>query len=264
MKSLSKLMPEKFIKESATTTVASYSQDRYKERPTVLHEIYEVDLHASEPSISRLAQEAQTLFGAGTETTGNTLSVTTFHLLADASKAERLKKELLGLSEDLSLPLSQDDLQKLPYLSAVVSEGLRISSSATGLLPRVNPNAAIAYQSYLIPAGTAVSTSIPDVHFDESIFTNAHQFKPERWLDDGGKALEKYLVPFGKGPRSCVGMALALAELYMVIGNVFRAFDMQLVDTTEEDMTMAHDFFSPFGPANSKGLRVAILEPRAV
>ncbi len=257
-------MPEKFLKESATATVASYSEDRYEERRTVLHEIYEADLHASEHSISRLAQEAQALFGAGTETTGNTLSVTTFYLLADPSKVERLKKELLGLSEDLSLLFTQDDLQKLPYLGAVVSEGLRMSPGASGRLPRVNPNAAMAYQSYILPAGTAISTSIPDVHFDEHIFPNAHQFKPERWLDGGGKALEKYLVPFGKGPRSCVGMTLALAELYMVIGNVFRAFDMQLVDTTEEDMTMAHDFFSPFGPVDSKGLRVAIVQPRAM
>lgn len=254
----------KFLKDSATSTVASYSHDRYKERRTILHEIYEADRHASEHSIPRLAQEAQVLFGAGAETTGHTLSVTTFQLLADPPKAERLRKELLGIGDDLSLLLFYDDLQRLPYLSAVISEGLRMSSSATGRLPRVNPNAAMAYQSYVIPAGTAVSTSIRDVHFDEAIFPDARRFKPERWLGDGGKALEKYLVPFGKGPRSCVGMTLALTELYMVIGNAFRAFDMQLVDTKEEDMTTAHDFFSPFGPADSKGLQVAMLKPQGI
>ena len=115
------------------------------------------------------------------------------------------------------------------------------------------------YKSYIIPAGTAVSMSIGDVLYDELVFPDAHHFKPERWLGDEKRALEKYLVPFGKGQRSCVGMNLALAELYLVIGNLFRRFEMELSETKEEDMAMAHDFFSPFGPADSKGLRVVVL-----
>ena len=185
--------------------------------------------------------------------------MTTFYLTSDRRKAQTLKKELLGAGGNLNASMKFQDLQKLPYLTAVISEGLRISSSVSGRLPRVNPTAAMEYKSYIIPAGTAVSMSTRDVHFDERIFPDAHQFKPERWLGDGKRALEKYLVPFSKGPRSCVGMNLALAELYSVIGNIFRRFEMELVDTKEEDLIMAHDFFSSFGPAESKGLRVAVL-----
>lgn len=224
----------------------------------VLHEVYHSDLLRSEQSVSRLTQEAQTLVGAGTETTGNTLSMTTFYLLSDWRKAQTLKKELRDFGGNGDDSMSFQDLQKLPYLAAVISEGLRISSSVSGRLPRVNPTRAMVYKSYIIPAGTAVSMSIRDIHFDESIFPDANQFKPERWLGDEKYALEKYLVPFSKGPRGCVGINLALAELHLVIGNLFRRFDMELVDTKEEDMTLAHDFFSSFGPADSKGLRVAV------
>ena len=225
----------------------------------MLHEIYNSDPVPSAQSIARLTQEALTMIAAGTETTGNTLSMTTFYLLANPSERRRLKEELLSLEGDPSELLAYQKLQKLSYLGAVISEGLRISSSVAGRLPRVNPTASIDYKQYTLPTGTAISMSIRDSHFDESIFPDAHLFRPERWLGDDKRALEKYLVPFSKGPRNCAGMNLALAELYGVIGNLFRKFDMELDGTKEEDIAMSHDFFTSFGPADSKGLRVMIL-----
>ena len=225
----------------------------------MLYEIYNSNPVPSAQSVSRLTQEAQTIIGAGTETTGNTLSMITFYLLANPTEGRRLKKELLSLERDPSEPLAYRELQRLPYLGAVISEGLRISSSVAGRLPRVHPAASINYKSYTMPAGTAISMSLRDTHYDESIFPDAHLFKPERWLGEDKRALEKYLIPFSKGPRNCVGMNLALAELYTAIGNLFRRFDMELAGTKEEDMSMAHEFFAPFGPADSKGLRVTIL-----
>lgn len=227
--------------------------------PTVLHEIYNSDLLRSEQSVSRLTQEAQKLVGAGTETTGNTLSMTTSYFLSDRRKAQTLKKDLRDFGGNTNEMMRLQDLQKLPYLTAAISEGLRISSSVSGRLPRVNPTTAMDYQSYIIPAGTPVSMSIRDVQFDDSIFPDANLFKPERWLGGEKRALERYLIPFSKGQRSCVGINLALAELCLVMLNLFRKFDTELVDTTGEDLTMAHDFFGQFGPANSKGLRVAVL-----
>ena len=247
------------MKDSAATIAASQGQSKEIHGSTILHEVYKSDLQRSEQSVIRIFQEAQTLVGAGTETIGKTLSVTTFHLLADKRKVQTLKRELRTFGCNGNQSMKFQDLQKLPYLSAVISEGLRISSSISGRLPRINPTAATKYRSYTIPAGTAISMSIRDVHFDESIFPDAHTFKPERWLGDEGRVLEKYLVPFGKGPRSCVGMNLALAELYLVIATLFRKFDMRLHGTTEKDMVTMHDFFSSFGSADSKGLRVVVL-----
>ena len=102
--------------------------------------------------------------------------------------------------------------------------------------------------------------SIRDVNLNEAIFADADHFKPERWLGDSEKrqVLEKYMVAFSRGPRNCIGMNLALVELYLVIGNLFREYNMELFATREEDLKMTHDFFSPFGPADSKGLRVKV------
>ena len=247
------------MKDSAATIAASHGQSKEIHGSTFLHEVYKSDLQRSEQSVPRIFQEAQVLIAAGTETVGKTLSSTTFHLLADKRKAQTLMRELRTFGGNENQAMKFQDLQKLPYLSAVISEGLRISKSVTGRLPRVNPTAAMEYNSFTLPAGTAISMSIPDVHFDEAIFPDAHQYKPERWLGDEGQALEKYLVPFGKGPRSCVALNLALAELYLAIGTLFGRFEMELYGTKEEDMAVAHDFFSSFGPVDSKGLRVVVL-----
>jgi len=102
--------------------------------------------------------------------------------------------------------------------------------------------------------------SIRDMHYRSEIFPEPKAFKPERWLDPNSKwDLERYLIPFSRGPRGCVGKPLAMAELQMAIGNIFARFDMKLFETGEKDVTMAHDFFAPFGPAGSAGLRVMVV-----
>ncbi len=251
----------KSLRDNASSIISSGCRNEPVDaKATVLQELYQSDLPDSEKTIQRFIEEAQTLLVAGSETTGNTLTLTTFYLLADPERARKLKQELDQAKRDQDSPLVYRDLQPLPYLTASITEGLRISSSVAGRLPRINPHAAMNYNDFVIPAGVAVSMSIRDVNLNETIFPNANNFDPERWLGDSEKrqVLEKYMVAFSRGPRNCIGMNLALVELYLVIGNLFRNYNMRLFGTREEDLKMTHDFFSPFGPADSKGLRVKV------
>lgn len=251
----------KSLRDNAISITSSGCRIKSVEaKATVLRELYQSDLPVSEKTIQRLVEEAQTLLVAGSETTGNTLTLTTFYLLTDPKKAGKLKQELAQINKGQDSPLVYHDLHRLPYLTAAIIEGLRISSSVAGRLPRINPHAAMNYNDFVIPAGVAVSMSIRDVNLNERIFPDADHFIPERWLGDSEirQVLEKYMVAFGRGPRNCIGMNLALVEIYLVIGSLFRDYNMRLVETREEDLKMTHDFFSPFGPTNSKGLRIKV------
>ena len=75
-----------------------------------------------------------------------------------------------------------------------------------------------------------MSTSAWFVHHDTSIFPDPDVFKPERWQGEQAKELNKYLVPFSKGPRMCLGFNLGWAELRMVFAHIYRKFDLELAD----------------------------------
>lgn len=65
----------------------------------------------------------------------------------------------------------------------------------------------------------------------------------------------KSFIGFGRGARSCVGQALAWAELYMVVGNLFSKFDVRLAEGVEEaDVLMEYEGFSPFIAEGRKGV----------
>jgi cytochrome P450 len=82
---------------------------------------------------------------------------------------------------------------------------------------------------------------------DPEIFVKPFDFIPERWLaPDAKEKLEPYYVPFGKGPRICVGMHLAYAELHTIAAAVIRRFPtLQLYDTSPDDVKNRYDFFAP-------------------
>lgn len=204
------------------------------------------------------------IVGAGTEAVGAALSITTFYLLADPAKSRRLKCELASLEISRSSTLlSYQQLVRCTYLTASISEGLRLSKESNRM-PRINRTAPTDYRQWIIPAGTPISMSLRDVHLDPSIFKNPRQFQPERWLaGNREEGLERFLVPFGKGTRGCLGMHLALAELYLTIGNLFHRFDMGLYDTDEDDIRLAHDFFSLDASKEAKGLQLLVRESRA-
>lgn len=153
-------------------------------------------------------------------------------------------------------PLQQ--LEELPYLSAVISEGHRMTHGVAHRLPRVSPQNPIIFNEWVIPPGTPVSMTHMLTHQNASIFPEPFVFRPERWLGPKADSLRKYLTPFGKGTRSCLGIHLAQAELYITIATLFRRFDFQIWRTTQEDMDIVHDYFVPRPKKDSKGLRVLV------
>lgn len=242
-----------------------------KETPTVINAIFEhPSLPPQEKTPSRIFDETVTVIGAGTETTGSTLSTLVYYVISTPTIYQTLKNELNKAAD--AHGISRDDyltfkvVESLPYLQATMKEALRVASAVCGRLPRRNPEAAMTYtapsgQKYVFPPGTTVSMSIRDIHFNDTIFRDPYTFKPSRWLEGSATEiarLEKHLVAFGKGVRQCIGLELAKQEMLLVAGNLFWKFDLDLFETTERDVSTEHDYFAPFGPTDSKGVRVKV------
>ncbi|KAF6758266.1 cytochrome P450 [Ephemerocybe angulata] len=182
-----------------------------------------------------LRDEGVLLLAAGTDTTANTCTVATFHVLSNPGIEGRLRAELREAWPDAGEGISLERLEKLPYLTAVIYEGLRLSHGIVSPLPRIVTEPTMI-SGFLVPENTVVSMAQPFVHLNPDIFPDPHRFDPERWLQEGSKELQNYIVAFSKGQRMCIGINLAWAEAYLIMGNLFRKIDMELVDTTKEDI----------------------------
>ena len=95
------------------------------------------------------------------------------------------------------------------------------------------------------------------MHREPSAFPDPDKFDPERWLDaDKTAYCERFMVPFSRGNRMCIGQPLAMAELYIAIGELFRRFDdLEAPDIRAEDLVY-QDYFSPFHPKEARPFKV--------
>lgn len=129
-----------------------------------------------------------------------------YHLTVQPHKLERLRAEITSIMPDPKQPAKLQQLEKLPYLTSVIMESLRLSNSVCSRLARVAPDRSIYYHDWEIPKGTPVGMTSTLIHLNADIFPNPLEFAPERWIDPKERQrLERYLVPFSKGSRNCVG-----------------------------------------------------------
>ena len=232
-------------------------------KTTVIEAIYNSKLPASERSDARMMYEAQTMVIAGTATTAAALMISTYFILLSPSILSNLLSELTSVSSNpLDVP-SLTQLEQLPYLNAVVYEGLRMSYGVSHRLQRVSPDRTITYGKYALPPGTPIGMTSIHIHDNPTIFEDPRSFRPERWLppESTGLYLQKYLVPFSRGSRSCLGMNLANAELRLGLAQVFLRFgkSMRVVDTVRErDIDISRDGFNPLAAKESKGVFIML------
>ena len=112
-----------------------------------------------------------------------------------------------------------------------MSSALRLSYGVAQRLPRTLPVALEYNSKYTIPPFVPFSQSAYIQHHSPQLFSNSHTFDPSRFLsekDTIDTQLERFLVPFSKGTRMCLGMHLAWAELYIGLATTFRKVDFAL------------------------------------
>lgn len=183
---------------------------KHVQHPTIFNELLESEtLPTSEKTLLRLTHEAQLFVAAGVATTAFTLTVAGFHIINTPEILRKLRSELESAMPEANAVPDWTKLEQLPYLTAVIKESIRLSYGVTARNPRLSPKS-LKYQDWTIPPRTPVSLTVVDINHDEAIFPDSHSFKPERWLGNrktaDGSSLDRFIVSFGKGQRSCLGI----------------------------------------------------------
>jgi cytochrome P450 len=167
---------------------------------------------------TEVRDQAMTLFIAGHETTANALAWT-WHLLAQNGEVgARVKAEVDSvLGPDR--PATLDDMPRLPFTTAVLSESMRLYPPVWVVGRRAIEDVTIG--DIAVPRRTIVIMSQYVIHHDARWWPDPAAFRPERWLPEGERPKFAYF-PFGGGARGCIGEAFAWAEGVILLAEIAR------------------------------------------
>lgn len=171
------------------------------------------------------SDEAITMLLAGHETTALTVTYAIYALSQDPDCQARVRAELAQLGS--ALPTAAD-VERLPYLEAVVRECLRLYPPVWLMSREVTKPFRIG--GYEMPVGVEVVCSPYAIQRDPRFFREPERFLPERWLDTGRAQPPRYAyIPFGVGPRTCIGNHFAKLEALLVLATLLQQVKLQVV-----------------------------------
>ncbi|KAH8810968.1 cytochrome P450 [Xylogone sp. PMI_703] len=182
--------------------------------------------------------ESEILFQiiAGSDTTAGAIRVTCLHIVNSARVLQKLRVEIDAAIEagKVSNPISNSESKNLPYLQAVVKEGLRMQPPSTGLLMKAVPAGGDVIDGCFIPEGTRIAHNMLALQRDTVIYgSDVEVFRPERWIEAGTQKrieMEKQLdLVFGYGRWGCMGKPVAYLELNKIFFELFRRFDIEVL-----------------------------------
>jgi cytochrome P450 len=189
-----------------------------------------------------LRDELMTMLAAGHETTATGLAFAFELLLRHPDKLDRLREEI--------------DAGNDAYLNAVVTESLRLRPVIDASERTLTRSRTLG--GFDLPPGIRVYPAIALVHRREDLYPQAHEFRPERFLDEGAESYS--WLPFGGGIRRCIGAALAQAEMAEVIRLVLSRVELEPVRSEPEPVVLRGITLAPrYGtPVRVKGVRATV------
>jgi unspecific monooxygenase len=194
--------------------------------------LFDVLLAARDPetgaafSRAQLRDQMATMIVAGHETTALTLFWSLYLLASVPAEQDRVAQEAGAV--DVSVDAAGAALPKLPYTRAVVNEALRLYPPAAAIA-RVSI-AADEVSGVTMPGGSLVMISPWVLHRHVRLWNEPDAFDPTRFLADKPPAHRFAYLPFGAGPRICVGAQFALAEAGLVLAMLTQRFEFTLAD----------------------------------
>ncbi|XP_010919362.1 cytochrome P450 89A2 [Elaeis guineensis] len=199
----------------------------------------------TEDEINVLCSE---FLNAGTDTTSTALQWIMAELVKHQEVQAKLLEEIEKVVDKEAEEVKEEDLQRMPYNKAVVMEGLRRHPPAHFVLPHAVTEE-MTIEGYTIPKDAMVNFLVAEIGWDEEVWEDPLEFKPERFLEGGaGEGVditgtrEIKMMPFGVGRRICPGLGLAMLHLEYFVANLVREFEWKSADGKEVDLAEKVEF----------------------
>lgn len=193
------------------------------------------ETHQMTPEILR--EEITTLALGASGPVGLALTYTCYLIARNERVSQKLTEEIETTLDGSSVTMG--DIPKLTYTKKVIQEVLRLYPPVWSILRE--PEIDVKVGEYPVPEGTPLSMTPWTIHRNEEFFENPDEFRPERWTDDFEEELPDYVyIPFGAGPRTCIGKQFALKEMQVAVPTIFQQYEMEYVPNEPMEFSVAH------------------------
>uniref|UniRef100_A0A3Q3JAZ9 Cytochrome P450 3A n=1 Tax=Monopterus albus TaxID=43700 RepID=A0A3Q3JAZ9_MONAL len=197
---------------------------------------------------------------AGYETSSSSLGFLAYNLATHPDIQKTLQEEIDEAFPEKSQP-TYEALMQMEYLDMVVNESARLYPIGSRL-ERV-AKSSVEVNGVTIPKGTTVIIPVYTLHHDPALWSEPEAFKPERFSKENKDNIDPYsFLPFGAGPRNCIGMRFALLMIKLAIVEVLQNFSFVTCKETDIPMVLGNEgFTAPKKPIKLKlELRATNLE----
>lgn len=231
------------MNDQAAKIIEIRKQDPKRRKPDILQNLLDAEYVETEQKISgsnlpngtpksraltteEVVTTAAILFAAGFETTATALSYVVFLLAKHQDVQERLRQEIMDAVAANNGVLDYETfMKKMKYLGQVVDEALRLNPPGLTFVTR-KAKEDFQYNGITFKAGTAFMVSQYHIMRDPRYWTDPSVFNPDRFSGDHDAILRH--MPFGVGPRNCVGMRLALFKIRYTIARLLQKYRLEL------------------------------------
>ena len=193
----------------------------------------------------------------GYDTTGSLITMATYLLTCNQEPQSKLYEELKRAHDENGGKFNYETISGLKYLDAVISETLRLLPPAALAERRNTEDYTFKKNGIFIPEGGSIILPIWTLHHDPNYWPEPEKFDPERFMPENRDKIVPYsYLPFGAGPRNCVGMRFALLEAKLAIANLILNFKFTSCSKTDVPL----DLSPTLGLLNPKRVFVGVEE----
>uniref|UniRef100_A0A1I8NKU4 Cytochrome P450 n=1 Tax=Musca domestica TaxID=7370 RepID=A0A1I8NKU4_MUSDO len=210
-------------------------------------------------TIEELAAQAFVFFVAGFDTSSTTMSYALYELAQNLGIQEKLRQEIWEVMEKHQQNFSYECMKDMVYLDQVISETLRKYPVAPALFRKSTARYETTDPRYYIEKGTMVIIPSESYHHDAEYFPQPEKFDPERFSPMNVKNIRSCTyLPFGDGPRNCIGMRFGRMQASIGLVQLLRQFRFEVCDATKIPMDFVIPSFNlnPLGGITLKVSRV--------
>ncbi|GFS74841.1 cytochrome P450 4C1 [Nephila pilipes] len=224
-------------RENATGKKKAF-MDLLLENHFTTHELSEEDI----------CEEVNTFVAAGHETVAVTIGWALYLIGLYPDVQTKIHEELDRIfGTDEKREITERDLNDLKYLDCVLKETNRIYTTIPIFVRQVQKDIKIC--GYTIPKGSACAVLNYYLHRDKDVFPDPEKFDPDRFLPENAAKIPEYgYVPFGAGPRNCIGQKFAIMEMKTIVSSILRNYTIESLDSRDKVLPIMQITLHPSVP----------------